>query len=70
MTTAAAAIKGYVPADCGQCVHALIDPAWGAQCGHPEALLMARFGYTDRQAAAWATSMSLAQILDVTQTAR
>jgi hypothetical protein len=57
-------VKGHhVPADCAECVHALIDPAWGAQCGHPEALLMAKFGYTEHQAAAWATTMSLKQII-------
>ena len=59
----ATATRHHVPADCAECVHALIDPAWGAQCGHPEALLMAKFGYTAKQAAAWACSMSLKQII-------
>jgi hypothetical protein len=48
---------------CPKCQIAMIDPSARPSCGHPQAILMARFGYTPAQADAWAAVMPLSEIV-------
>jgi hypothetical protein len=48
---------------CHKCQMALIDPTARPTCGHPQAILIERFGYTPAQADAWAAVLPMSQIV-------